>query len=339
MNLLVSTLACLLLLNGIMYLGKKIRVPGVVCMIVGSVIIGSTDMRSFFVGPHEEFYAVIGNIGLLCMMFVAGLESNGRILKKERHDALIISVMAGIFPFVLGFLLFFMLDFGFLQSLIAGVCLSISAEATNARILLEAKMFNTKVGAAILEAGLIDEVFGLIFFLVVMYAANVVSFGEDLLVAGAILALFVGMWIKNHVLRLKAGEHHRHLPIGKFESILFHTLVPFFFISMGLAANAYVLHVNRLLVLLTITVAIAGKLLGTFAASHFVRFNWSQLWIIGWGLNSRGAVELTILLIALRAGLMPVELYTALLTMTIVSTIIFPYALMWQVGKHPIIMG
>jgi len=54
--------------------------------------------------------------------------------------------------------------------------------------------------------------------------------------------------------------------------------------------------------------------------------------------NSRGAAEMVIALIAKQFGLIPLEIFSALVVMTIVTTFAFPFALVRRIKGNPRLM-
>jgi Kef-type K+ transport system membrane component KefB len=83
----------------------------------------------------------------------------------------------------------------------------------------------------------------------------------------------------------------------------------------------------------------AGKIMGSLSAKLFTRLSLKQLYLVGWGMNSRGAVELAIAFLALQAGLVSVNVYSSLIIMALATTIIFPFIFRRMVKKDPEIMG
>jgi Kef-type K+ transport system membrane component KefB len=66
-----------------------------------------------------------------------------------------------------------------------------------------------------------------------------------------------------------------------------------------------------------------------------VKLSFRQLYLIGWGMNSRGAVELVIALLALNYGLLTQEVFSALVAMAIITTLVFPFVLQREIKKNP----
>lgn len=150
-------------------------------------------------------------------------------------------------------------------------------------------------------------------------------------IIGAFLAGIILQKSFNSVSRKEREENALHL-------FLFSFIIPFFFIFIGLHFEYQILFQNPLLTLSVVAVAFLGKILGILAAKPFVSLQWRQLYLVGWGMNSRGVMELVIAYIALTGGLISQELYSAIVFMTIVTTVTFPFVFRSIVRKYPNIM-
>ncbi len=110
-------------------------------------------------------------------------------------------------------------------------------------------------------------------------------------------------------------------------------IVPFFFINIGLHFKLeYVLNYPKLF-LYVLLAGILGKILGAVLARKAVKVSFLQSTLIGWCMNARGAIELVVIEIARTAKIIPLELYSAIVAMTVVSAILFPLALRFY-NKH-----
>ena len=67
------------------------------------------------------------------------------------------------------------------------------------------------------------------------------------------------------------------------------------------------------LLLLVFAIAVAGKLLGTVLSSAFTKISIKKSLLLGWGMNSRGGIELAIALLALRLEIITPILYSLLM--------------------------
>lgn len=331
MNLIITLFVVLLISYLFTLLAKKTKISSVVTLIFAGLIVGLPFVTKRIITPNENFIFILGDIGLLCLMFLAGLKSSWKIINKEKKEAFIIAIFAAGVPFLLGFFIFLSLGFSLEVSLIVGIAMSITAEATKARVLLEIKKLRTKIGSVMMGAGIIDDIFGLILFIIVTVLFKTIEIREYILIAGAILAFFIGLIISSNVTK-------KNNWIENLEDILILIIIPFFFISMGMHFDLSSLFLNFGLLILILFIAIFGKIFGTLLTKPFTKFSLKQLLLIGWGMNSRGAIELAIILLAFRMGIISVGLYSSLVIMALVTTIIFPFILTRMIKKNPQLM-
>lgn len=331
MNLIATLILVLTIYFVLTKLGSKLKIPSVVSLIVAGLLLGLPVVSDIIIQPNENIIFALGDIGLLLLMFLAGLESSWKALFRERKDAFFIAIYAAVFPFFLGALVTFLLGYSFLVSAIVGVAMSITAEATKAKVLLDIKKLKSKVGSAMIEAGLIDDVMGLSLFAAITYFLGKFVAKDDIFLAGAIIAFIFGLMVRRSM-----GRHHPH--VKDFEKYVTILIVPFFFIAMGINFSISSLFVNPGLVIILVSVAVIGKLGGTLMSKKHTSFNWKQLHLIGWAMNSRGAIELALALLAFKAGLIPIEIYSTLVTIALITTITFPLIITRTVRKNPNIM-
>lgn len=151
-------------------------------------------------------------------------------------------------------------------------------------------------------------------------------------VIGAFLSGLLLRWaIKN--------KHVEEENVEELKIMTFSFIIPFFFINIGLHFDfAPIIH-NPLLTLLIVMVASMGKIIGVILVSFFRKISYKQALLIGWGLNSRGAIELIIIEIARQNNLIPSELYSSIVVMAVVTTLIFPFVLRYYLNKSPGIMN
>ena len=331
MNLIITSITILLVSYIFVRLAKTIKIPYVVALICSGIIWGLPAIKDVLIGPDTQLISSLGDIGLISLMFLAGAGSSLKAMYKERSDAVIIAISATLVPLFLGFAVFKLMGFSFLSSFIVGICMSITAEATTSRVLIELNKLKTRVGAAMTEAGIVDDIIGLSLFILVTYLLKVSYLKEDLLIAGAILSFFIGILFQK---RFQRGNSI----LKNLEKGMLILVIPFFFVSMGLNFDIGSLFVNPYWIIVLV-IAIGGKLIGTLIIKPFTKFSWKKLYLVGWGMNSRGAVELAIALIAFRSGLIPTELYSSLVIMALFTTLLFPFIIIRMIKKDSRIMN
>lgn len=331
MNLIITLLVIILVSAVATIASKKTRIPLVPALIFTGIILSIQPISSIVISTNKEFVLRIGDFGLIALMFLAGLEISISKITKGEKDAAYISVLAAIVPMILGFIIFYLFGFDFATSAIIAICLSITAEGANAKVLIDLKKLKTKIGSVIMGAGLVDDIIGLALFIFITYAVGKLNITDLILLSGGIFAFFVGI-----IVQKVFGRNHN--AIKYVEQTLIYLIIPFFFVSIGLTLELHKNIVNPTLIFLVLGVAIFGKLLGTFAAKRFTKLTGKQILLVGWSMNSRGAVELALALVAYNIHIIDQEIYFALITMAIVTTILSSTILSKTIEKNPKIM-
>jgi len=172
-----------------------------------------------------------------------------------------------------------------------------------------------------------------LFLLVLILMMGLAALSE-LFSLGSVIGAFVGgILMQLSMRKVKKKEEEDILDSFKLLSLAF--LAPFFFANVGLNFNLQSLFVNPSLLVGTILIAFIGKIVGTMAIKPFSRLSWKQLYVIGWAMNSRGAVELVIALMALGNGLLPLEAFSVLVATSLVTTLTFPFVLEREIRRDP----
>lgn len=106
--------------------------------------------------------------------------------------------------------------------------------------------------------------------------------------------------------------------IEHFISFIF---APLFFASIGLKVNFFA-NFDALLVVSVLLIACACKLIGGYAGARWGAMSRRESMAIGFAVNSRGAMEIILGLLALEAGFIRDRLFVALVIMAIVTSMI-----------------
>jgi len=114
---------------------------------------------------------------------------------------------------------------------------------------------------------------------------------------------------------------------GKIEPLAMTMLIPLFFSYTGLRTNIGALEVNAGLTALVITVAILGKIVGAFTGAKIMGFDVRNSLALGCLLNTRGLVELIVLNVGLDLGILSPALFSLMVIMALVTTVITTPAL------------
>ncbi|MCM1219171.1 MAG: cation:proton antiporter [Lachnospiraceae bacterium] len=147
-------------------LARKCRAPQVVGEIIAGLLIGPSILG--FV-QQSDFLAGMAEVGVVLLMFSAGLETDLKELMKTGPIAFLIAC-AGVFVPLLGGSLLYMGFYGaapwgsdqFYVAVFVGVIMTATSVSITVESLKEMGKLKGKVGTTILSAAIIDDVIGII---------------------------------------------------------------------------------------------------------------------------------------------------------------------------------
>lgn len=115
-----------------------------------------------FIGDDFTSLEFLSNIGMILLLFVAGLEIDYMRLKKVGRPALLTAVMGFVFPFSLGVILGDWFGLSFFEILFLATGLSITAIPVSVKILMDLKIMESRVALTIIGAGVIDDIISIV---------------------------------------------------------------------------------------------------------------------------------------------------------------------------------
>ncbi len=168
-------------------ISRLLKQPAVIGEIIAGIIIGPSLLGKYFNNTYEyifnssqnAFYALNGlsSIGVILLLFVAGMELELSLIIKKGRKAAIISMFGIVVPFIIGFLsgwIFYESVIKFhpenklVFSLFFGTALSISALPVIAKTLLDLNLLKSNIGSLILASAMVDDLIGWIFFSILL---------------------------------------------------------------------------------------------------------------------------------------------------------------------------
>jgi Kef-type K+ transport system membrane component KefB len=157
----------------------------------------------------------------------------------------------------------------------------------------------------------------LVFSSVLLFAWAAEVVGGLAAITGAFLA---GIGISRSPLRDKAE--------GKIRTITYAFLVPVFFVSIGLQADARAITGPSLLFLVVLLlVAVVSKVVGSGAGARLGGFTGRQSLRVGVGMVSRGEVGLIVAAVGVGQGLVDPGLFSVVVVLVLLTTILTPIML------------
>ena len=245
---LLLPLALILLLSKLLQMGcKKIKMPQVVGMLLAGIIIAFVDKipgLNLLDDSARAGIKFLAEIGVVLIMFSAGLGTNLNSIKSSGVSAIIVTSLGVIVPMGLGFLVAGLFN-GFggtitledgltvsktWSNLFYGVILTATSVSVTVATLKEMHRLNGKAGTIIISAAILDDIIGVIVLSVILSLSGAGSSGENTLgsimchndvVAVLLNVLFffiftIGIGVGIHYLFKylnKKKPHTRRLPI------------------------------------------------------------------------------------------------------------------------------
>ncbi|ANK62109.1 cation:proton antiporter [Loigolactobacillus backii] len=113
----------------------------------------------------------------------------------------------------------------------------------------------------------------------------------------------------------------------KIEPIGYAVFIPVFFVSIGLNISFAGMQGDLAFIIALIVIAVLGKQIGGALGARLFHLDWPAANIVGAGMISRGEMALVVANVALSSHLIDQNHYTAMIIVTVVTTIIAPFVL------------
>ncbi|AAL80399.1 cation:proton antiporter [Pyrococcus furiosus DSM 3638] len=141
------------------YISVRFGFPAALGQLIGGIIIGPSLLN---IVPYSEEVRLLAELGVVILLFLAGLETDVEEFKKVGFPAFIVAILGVFVPFVLGYASALAFGYPNMQALFLGGVLTATSVGLTTSILMEMKKLRTKVGTTILAAAVIDDVLGII---------------------------------------------------------------------------------------------------------------------------------------------------------------------------------
>ena len=190
-------------------LTRRIALPQVVGALLAGLIMGPACLG---VLEETEFLDELAELGVIVLMFTAGLETDVRELRKSGGPAFIIALIGVIVPLIGGAAIasFFNTDpDATLQNVFVGVILTATSVSITVETLREMGKLSTRSGNAILGAALIDDVLGIILLTFITSLSDPSAGGLGIVLikiaAFFVVALVGGYFLHKLIAKITAG--------------------------------------------------------------------------------------------------------------------------------------
>ena len=172
---------------------KRFKLPQVVGALLAGLILGPAV---FNVIDETDFIRQLAEVGVIVLLFNAGLESNLSEFKKSGKTSFIVATMGVIIPLIGGTILAYCINDGkvgnvniFVQNIFIGSVLTATSVSITVETLRELGKVSTSVGNIIVGAAIIDDVLGMLVLTVITSLAD--SSVSVVMVVVKIVAFFI----------------------------------------------------------------------------------------------------------------------------------------------------
>jgi Kef-type K+ transport system membrane component KefB len=145
------------------YLSTRLGQPAVLGELLAGLILGPTMLNMLrwpvFSDPHlEETLSHLSHLGVLFLMFVAGLEVDLEAMARAGRPSVLAGILGVVAPIALGMAAALPFGFDLQRSLFMGLVLAATSVSISAQTLMELRVLRTRVGVALLGAAVVDDV-------------------------------------------------------------------------------------------------------------------------------------------------------------------------------------
>lgn len=239
--------ALLILMVVVWVMGKIFRglkLPVLFGELVGGIIVGPLVLG--VVDPESVTIELLAQLGVFFLMLHTGLETNPRDIMESSKKSFWVAVAGVILPFTGGYFISQMFGRTFNESIFIALGLSCTAIAISARLFKDYKIQKSKAAHITLGAAVLDDIFALMLFSLVIglvetgsvelvplliLIAKIVLFFGVVIIGGFKLSKYMGKFLKNNgftftlivalCLGLAAEYIGLHMVIGAFLAGLF----------------------------------------------------------------------------------------------------------------------
>ena len=152
------------------YLSTRLGQPSVlgeliIGLLLGPTLINLTHLAFIHdLALMDDFVKTFGEMGVLLLMFLAGLELHINDLARNMRVAAFAGILGDILPISLGIIAGLILKMEINQAVFLGLTLAATSISISAQILIEMKALRSKVGMGLLGAAVFDDILVIFLF-------------------------------------------------------------------------------------------------------------------------------------------------------------------------------
>lgn len=178
------------------HISQRLKLPSSIGLILIGLIFGPSFLN---IVKNTEITDFLAYVGITFLMFKIGLESDIELLKSK--NSFYVGLLGLIFPWFMGFIVMWLLNYSFLESFFIGVILTATSVGITVAILNELNITDKNFAKTIVGAAIVDDILGLFALsisstIVATKSIDFISISEKIIITLFILAFSVFLGIK-----------------------------------------------------------------------------------------------------------------------------------------------
>lgn len=148
---------------------QKIKIPKVLGGLIAGIVLGPAILN---IVQNSTILEALSKFGIILIMFLAGMETSIKKFITDSNKYVIIAITGVIVPLFLGTVCSLIYTQDLKTNLFFGAVITATSVSITVETLIEMKKIKSSVGLAILGAGVVDDIIGIIFLTIIMNSGN-----------------------------------------------------------------------------------------------------------------------------------------------------------------------
>lgn len=148
---------------------QKVKMPKVLGGLIAGIVLGPAILN---VVQNNTILEALSKFGIILIMFLAGMETSIKKFIVNSNKYIIIALIGVIVPLVLGTIGSIIYIQDIKTNLFFGAVITATSVSITVETLIEMKKIKSSVGLAILGAGVVDDIIGILFLTIIMNSGN-----------------------------------------------------------------------------------------------------------------------------------------------------------------------
>ncbi len=365
----------LILLAGLVFsqVFNRLHVPWTITLIISGIIIGPFGFSLITPDPTLSF---LKYLGLVFLMFMAGLETKMSGFKQVWKESSFIGFITGLIPFLVGTSIGVFFDYSISTALFLGIIFTSSSIAIAIPVLESKGLIHSRIGKVITSSIILQDAASLVFLAIILQYILPGTLPFPIFVTLFIVTLFLIILFRWIIPRLRWFFEHRAKTTDLFERdlriifavlvgtvIIFEVLglhaivgaflaglilselikeetikqkihvmgyglfIPVFFVMIGVDTNinAFLEAQNiAMLALVVVLGSMIAKFFSGFLSAKIMGFTNKQSSLVGGTCIPQLSTTLAVIAVGQQYNLLPEELVTTLVILSIVTVFVSP---------------